>query len=223
MEGVDHLGGLGQDYRVDSGVGGRHVEGTEADALFPCPGLFFEPSRHVDVVAAREDVNDLVVLDIDATTTTERPQRQPGTETGDGDGDDALSDRDFVMAQALGAGHSQTSAAELVGLSAKTLKRRLDDPAFAAAVASARRSFLDQILGKLSQAGVEATDTLVELLNSGRPADRLRAAVAVLSHAARYSRQLAEQDIATRLDRLEALLLEQDQPAAGRRTSEGRA
>jgi hypothetical protein len=51
----------------------------------------------------------------------------------------------------------------------------------------------------------------------------LRAAEAVLSHAARYSRQLAEQDIATRLDRLEAVLLEQDQPAAGRRTSEGRA
>ena len=163
--------------------------------------------------------------DIDATTTTERPQRQPGTETDDGDGGDdgALSDRDFVMAQALGAGHSQTSAAELVGLSAKTLKRRLDDPAFAAAVASARRSFLDQILGKLSQAGVEATDTLVELLNSGRPADRLRAAEAVLSHAARYSRQLAEQDIATRLDRLEAVLLEKDQPAAGRRTSESQS
>jgi hypothetical protein len=75
----------------------------------------------------------------------------------------------------------------------------------------------------LSQAGIVAIDTLVELLNSGRPADRLLAAEAVLSHAARYSRQLAEQDIATRLDRLEALLLEQDQPAAGRRTSEGRA
>ena len=157
--------------------------------------------------------------DIDATTTTEQPQRRPGTETDDDDG--ALSDRDVVMAQALGAGHSQTSAAELVGLSAKTVKRRLDDPAFAAAVVSARRSFLDQILGKLSQAGVEATDTLVELLNSGRPADRLRAAEAVLSHAARYSRQLAEQDIATRLDRLEAVLLEKDKPAAGRRTSEG--
>ena len=142
--------------------------------------------------------------DIDATTTTEQPQRRPGT-------------------RALGAGHSQTSAAELVGLSAKTVKRRLDDPAFAAAVVSARRSFLDQILGKLSQAGVEATDTLVELLNSGRPADRLRAAEAVLSHAARYSRQLAEQDIATRLDRLEAVLLEKDQPAAGRRTSEAQS
>ena len=158
--------------------------------------------------------------DIDATTTTEQPQRRPVTETDDGD-DGALSDRDFVMAQALGAGHSQTSAAELVGL--KTLKRRLDDPAFAAAVASARRSFFDQILGRLSQAGVEATDTLVELLNSDRPADRLRAAEAVLSHAARYSRQLAEQDIATRLDRLEAVLLEKDQPAAGRGTPEGRS
>ena len=64
MEGVDHLGGLGQDDRIHRGVGGRHVEGTEADALLPGLGLFVEPARHVDVFAAREDVDDLVVLHV---------------------------------------------------------------------------------------------------------------------------------------------------------------
>ena len=44
MEGVDHLGGFGQHDRVDRRVGGRHVEGPEADPLLPGLGLFVDPA-----------------------------------------------------------------------------------------------------------------------------------------------------------------------------------
>ena len=62
VEGVNHLGRLGQHDAVDGGIGGRHVKGSEADALLPGLGLFVDPARHVGVFAGREDLDDLVVL-----------------------------------------------------------------------------------------------------------------------------------------------------------------
>ena len=62
MEGVDHLGGLGQHDRVHRRVGGRHVEGAEADPLLPGRGLLVDPARHIGVIAGGQDVDDLVVL-----------------------------------------------------------------------------------------------------------------------------------------------------------------
>jgi hypothetical protein len=59
-------------------------------------------------------------------------------------------------------------------VSAKTVQRRLADPGFAAAVGRARQSYMDQTLGRLSQASIEATETLVEVMRSGRAADRVR-------------------------------------------------
>ena len=64
MEGVDHLVRFGQHDRVDGGIGGRHVEGAEADPLLPGLGLLVQPGRHLDEVAARQDVDYLVVLDV---------------------------------------------------------------------------------------------------------------------------------------------------------------
>ena len=64
MERVDHLGRGGQHDRIDRGIGGRHVEGTEADPLLPRRRLLVDPARHLDVIAAREDVDDLVVLHV---------------------------------------------------------------------------------------------------------------------------------------------------------------
>ena len=64
VEGVDHLGRLGQHDAVDGGIGGRHVEGPETDPLLPGLGLFVDPARHIGVLAGGEDLDDLVVLDI---------------------------------------------------------------------------------------------------------------------------------------------------------------
>jgi len=64
MERVDHLVRLGQHDRVDGRIGGRHVEGPEADPLLPGLGLLVDPARHVGVFAGREDLDDLVVLHV---------------------------------------------------------------------------------------------------------------------------------------------------------------
>ena len=64
VEGVDHLGRFGKHDAVDGGIGGRHVEGAVFDALLPGLGLFVQPGGHLHVVAAGQDVDDLVVLDI---------------------------------------------------------------------------------------------------------------------------------------------------------------
>ena len=39
MEGVDDLGRLGQDDRVDRRIGIRHVQGAEDDSVLPAFGL----------------------------------------------------------------------------------------------------------------------------------------------------------------------------------------
>jgi hypothetical protein len=64
VEGVDHLGCLGQDHRVDRRVGVRHVQRAEGDPRLPVIGLFVEESRDVSIVPGRQDVDDLVVLDV---------------------------------------------------------------------------------------------------------------------------------------------------------------
>ena len=48
VEGVDHLGRFGQDDRVHRGIGGRHVEGAEADPFLPGSGcLSIQPATSV--------------------------------------------------------------------------------------------------------------------------------------------------------------------------------
>ena len=64
VKGIDHLGGLGQDHRVDGRVDGRHVEGAVGDAGLPGFGLVVEKPGHVKVVARGQDVDDPVMLDV---------------------------------------------------------------------------------------------------------------------------------------------------------------
>ena len=46
---VHDLVGAGQHHGVDRGVGVRHVQGTEADAVFPGVGLPVDPAGDVDI------------------------------------------------------------------------------------------------------------------------------------------------------------------------------
>ena len=64
MERVDHLGCFRQDDRVHRRVGGRHVEGAEADPFLPGLRLAVDKAGDLGVVAARQDVDDLVVLHV---------------------------------------------------------------------------------------------------------------------------------------------------------------
>jgi hypothetical protein len=105
--------------------------------------------------------------------------------------DDAL-----VVALAGGAGAAQAAAQAEV--SARTVRRRLQDPAFRARVDEARAELVRQAVGKLAEAGALAGETLAELVKDAPPAVRLGAARGILEFMFRghesetMARQLAE-------------------------------
>lgn len=83
----------------------------------------------------------------------------------------------------LAAGKSITAAAEAAGIHRSTIHHWLAaDPAFAAAVESARSEYLETLRDKLRDQAALALDTLTELLTrpDTPPSVRLRAALAVL-------------------------------------------
>ena len=101
-------------------------------------------------------------------------------------------------------------AAEACGVSETTLGRWLQDPAFSARYADARRAVLQSAVSDLQVAAREAVGTLRRLMGCGTPAVECRAAVAVLETALRVGELY---DIDRRLDALEAALARTLPPA----------
>jgi len=95
------------------------------------------------------------------------------------------------------------AAAVRAGVSANTLGRWLQDAAFLSAYRDARRAVVESAIARIQGATSEAVDALRRNLTCGRPGDEIRAAVAILAHAARGVELL---DLAARLDTLESRL-----------------
>jgi hypothetical protein len=125
---------------------------------------------------------------------------------------DGISERDRLIAVALGRGFTYEKAGELAGVSSKTVQRRLADPAFVAAVSRERRRAFEMVSGALTHCTLEAIKTLVAVMRSEGPADQRRAAEAILNLNSRYHRQLFDHDLADRLEKLEAAMATADQP-----------
>jgi hypothetical protein len=77
------------------------------------------------------------------------------------------------------------AAARRAGVSERTLRTWLGDPAFLAAYRAARRQLVEAAVAKLQGAAGEAVDALRRNLTAARPADQIKAAVAVLDFAHR--------------------------------------
>jgi hypothetical protein len=78
------------------------------------------------------------------------------------------------------------AAATKAGVSTRTLKNWLTEPAFAAAYRRARRGLVEAAIGRIQAATGQAVDTLLAVAKSGaKDGDRVRAAVALLDHALR--------------------------------------
>src|SRR5205814_8324927 len=77
------------------------------------------------------------------------------------------------------------------GVSERTVRRRLDDPAFRRLVDEARAEMLTQATAQLTGAAVAAVETLRGLLGSELGFARLGAARAILDIGCRYREQLA--------------------------------
>jgi len=125
---------------------------------------------------------------------------------------DGLSERDRIIAIALGRGFSHEKAGELAGVSSKTVQRRMADPTFLVAVSEERRRAFELISGQLTHWAIQAVKTLVGVMQSDNPSDQRRAAEAILNIGGRYHRQLQDHELAARLEKLETFLAAAEQP-----------
>ncbi len=91
-----------------------------------------------------------------------------------------VQSQDDRLVVLLAAGATQTDAAATVGVSAKTVSRRLRDPQFANRVQETRAHLFEQSLGRLADGATEAVDTLRGLLASDEDRVRLSAAAKIL-------------------------------------------
>src|SRR5262249_48977538 len=111
--------------------------------------------------------------------------------------------KNFALAQALALGASTSDAAQQVGISDRTVRRKLARPAFRKLVAELRCQLFAASLGRMAENLSRASDSLAALLDESDPAVRLRAARAILSLSMRLRDSV---DVSDRLNELEAEL-----------------
>lgn len=130
-------------------------------------------------------------------TTTQASASEPST------AHDAWSPEDDAIIELLSEGSSHRRTAEVLGISTKTVQRRVSDPVFADEVARRRRQWITQLAGQLTMASNRAAEVLSDALESEDPRVSLRAAGLVLDHGLRHRRGEDEQELARRQDDLE--------------------
>jgi hypothetical protein len=87
---------------------------------------------------------------------------------------------DEALVTALAGGASAAAAAAKAEVSARTVRRRLGDPAFRAQVDEARAELVRQAVGKLADVGALAGETLADLVREGTGTVKLGAARSIL-------------------------------------------
>ena len=104
---------------------------------------------------------------------------------------------------ALITGATVKQAAEAAGISEKTVRRWLDEPAFAAEIAEARRTITNNIMAAVKSKAVQATDVLGEIMSNQKasPYARVQAAKTVLDTA---FKAIETAEIIDRIEKLEA-------------------
>jgi hypothetical protein len=128
------------------------------------------------------------------STSAQTPAWQELAENGGPLGDDAF-------ALAVASGTSLREAARSAGISESTAYRRLKDPAFCRRVSEIRTSFLNEAVGRLSEAANEAVSTLKALLASRTDSVRLGAARTILELGPKLREQAELEERITALER----------------------
>lgn len=98
-------------------------------------------------------------------------------------------------------GQSYEEVAAAVGVSVRTIRRWMLEPAFADALRVTDHDFLRQLARSLNQASTQALQTLIDVTTNENASDgvRVRAASEILKHRAVFF------DLMTLADRVEAL------------------
>ena len=97
-----------------------------------------------------------------------------------------LDPNDLIIIEALAAGQTHQRAAEKAGCSAKTVQRRLREPAFTQALRERRAERLDPLATGLEASAATALEALDELLRSETETVRLAAVRLALAEHVRY-------------------------------------
>jgi predicted ArsR family transcriptional regulator len=122
-------------------------------------------------------------------------------------GADGLSVKDDLLLQAILRGNSQIEAAAASGLSERTVRRHLADPAFKAALRAARDESVRRTSDALADGAARAVATLSALMDDATapPAVRRTAARDLIQLSHRMRDQV---DVIERLEELETALKE---------------
>jgi hypothetical protein len=116
--------------------------------------------------------------------------------------------QDAKLIELLGRGTTQAEAGRLTGMSARTVSRRLDDPAFSGQVERFRAGLLEAATGRLADLADAALDSLKSLLDERNPATvRIQAVKCVLESTLRFRDSLM---IERRLSELEKLVSQEE-------------
>lgn len=107
---------------------------------------------------------------------------------------------------------SLAEAAKQAGISEVTLWRRMQEPDVQAAYRAARRQLVEHSLAQVQSATSEAVETLRRNLTSASDAVQVRAAVAILDHAARGVELM---DLEERIARIEEALAQRENARPG--------
>jgi hypothetical protein len=90
-------------------------------------------------------------------------------------------DLDDLIKTALAVGDSYPEAAAVARTSARTVRRKMSDRAFADDVSARRAEYVSALTGRLMAAGPAALRVMLECLDSPNDAVRLRAAHMIVS------------------------------------------
>jgi AraC-like DNA-binding protein len=116
-----------------------------------------------------------------------------------------LDPTDNRICDLLAEGWTHARIAEEVGVSAKTIQRRLQVPEFSSELRRRRRAVVAATTAGLENMGVAALTALRELLGSDDDRVRLRSVELVLQVGRRYHQEdLIEQQVLARLEAVES-------------------
>jgi hypothetical protein len=124
----------------------------------------------------------------------------PGEGCAEGEAVERRHRQDEVLVEGLAGGLDYAAAGELAHVSARTVRWRMADGGFAAAVSQRREQRVGEVTGVLGGLAGRAVATLEACLDVDRPADRIRAAQVVLSELRRFRDQV---DLEQRLRQVE--------------------
>lgn len=110
--------------------------------------------------------------------------------------------QDEALLVALASGASVRQAADAVGISERTVRRRLDEPGFVQRLREKRADALNGVLGRLTFAAAGAVEALKNLMNNSKSDQvKLGAARAILEHCGKLRQDLEFEQRLAELER----------------------